>query len=276
MISSTGLVTPGPAVVVQAVLDSRAACTTTAGPGVTKLVEEIKIWLKRCDQCSFLQHMLSARIFKSIFDFRICIPNRYDETQLFSVHCIVHTYQSFLKVDQFEQSTTIGKTFAFVPSTHGIFLGFWFLVRNEEKNEIPCQGTRKIRGFFYLKRAPNLSKKVHKKFAKFFPPKKCHIFCKRHTIFDPPNNFYCIFMHQYFSMLKKSWKFLKNNFKKKIFRFWKNLGLTFLLKIKFFWTKSPLFEWTSGYFSKSVICRLALVGYGYSRISIWLRLVGYG
>ena len=23
--------------------------------------------------------------------------------------------------------------------THGIFLGFWFLVRNEEKNEIPCE-----------------------------------------------------------------------------------------------------------------------------------------
>ena len=33
-----------------------------------------------------------------------------------------------------------------VISTHGIFLGFWFLVRNEEKNEIPCRGTRKIRG----------------------------------------------------------------------------------------------------------------------------------
>ena len=26
------------------------------------------------------------------------------------------------------------------------FLGFKFLVRNEEKNEIPCQGTRKIQG----------------------------------------------------------------------------------------------------------------------------------
>ena len=28
------------------------------------------------------------------------------------------------------------------------FLGFKFLVRNEEKNEIPCQGTRKIQGKF--------------------------------------------------------------------------------------------------------------------------------
>ena len=30
--------------------------------------------------------------------------------------------------------------------THAIFLGFFFLARNEEKNEIPCRGTRKIRG----------------------------------------------------------------------------------------------------------------------------------
>ena len=74
LISSTGLIAPGPAVVVQAALDSRAACTRTAGPGVTKPVNEIKIWLKHCDQCYFWQLMLSARIFKSIFEFRICIP----------------------------------------------------------------------------------------------------------------------------------------------------------------------------------------------------------
>ena len=60
----------------------------------------------------------------------------------------------------------------------------------------------KFEEFFYLKRAPYLSKKVHKKFGKNFPPKKCHIFCKMQTIFDPPNNFYCIFMHQFFSDIK--------------------------------------------------------------------------
>ena len=35
------------------------------------------------------------------------------------IQCALHTtttYQSFLKVDQFEQSTTIGKPFAFLPS----------------------------------------------------------------------------------------------------------------------------------------------------------------
>ena len=31
LIKLTGLITPGPAIVVQAALDSRAACTTTAG-----------------------------------------------------------------------------------------------------------------------------------------------------------------------------------------------------------------------------------------------------
>ena len=29
-----------------------------------------------------------------------------------------------------------------------IFLGLKFLVRNEEKDEIPCQGMRKIQGIF--------------------------------------------------------------------------------------------------------------------------------
>ena len=73
LISSTGLITP--AVVMQAALESRAACTTTAGPGVIKPVSETKIWLKHFDQWLFLQPMLSATIFKSIFEFRIWIPN---------------------------------------------------------------------------------------------------------------------------------------------------------------------------------------------------------
>ena len=55
---SIGLYTPGPAHVV-----------------LPALINKIKIWLKRCDQCSFLQPMPSARISKSIFDFRIWIPN---------------------------------------------------------------------------------------------------------------------------------------------------------------------------------------------------------
>ena len=56
LISSTGLVASGPAVVVQAALESRAACcTTTARPEATKPVDEIKIWSEHCDQCPFLQ-----------------------------------------------------------------------------------------------------------------------------------------------------------------------------------------------------------------------------
>ena len=46
-----------------------------AGLIAIKPVDEIKIRLKHCDQCLFLQPMLSASIFKSIFEFRICIPN---------------------------------------------------------------------------------------------------------------------------------------------------------------------------------------------------------
>ena len=41
------------------------------------------------------------------------------------------------------------------------FLGFKFLVRNEEKNEIPCQGTRKIQGKF--------KKFVRLHFYQFYP-----------------------------------------------------------------------------------------------------------
>ena len=51
-------------VVVQAVLGSRAACTTTAEHIALKPIDEIKIRLKHCDQCLFLQSMLSASIFK--------------------------------------------------------------------------------------------------------------------------------------------------------------------------------------------------------------------
>ena len=78
LISLTGLTTSGPAVVVQAALESRAACTTTAGLEMVKPVDEIKIWLKHCDQCLFLQSMLSASIFKSIFYFRIWIPTLHN------------------------------------------------------------------------------------------------------------------------------------------------------------------------------------------------------
>ena len=60
---------------VQAALDSRAACTTTAGHIEVEPADEIKIRLKHNGQCLFLQSMLSASIFKGIFDFRIWIPN---------------------------------------------------------------------------------------------------------------------------------------------------------------------------------------------------------
>ena len=40
--------------------------------------------------------------------------------------------------------------------------------------------------------------KSAQKGAQFFSPKKSHIFGERRTIFDPPNNFYCIFMHKFF------------------------------------------------------------------------------
>ena len=75
LISSTGYLTIHPAVVVQAALESRAACTTTAGHIEVEPADEIKIRLKHCGQCLFLQSMLSASIFKWIFDFRIWIPN---------------------------------------------------------------------------------------------------------------------------------------------------------------------------------------------------------
>ena len=58
-----------------AALGSRAASTTMAGPGETNLVNKIKIRLKYSNQHIFLQLILSATTLKSIFHFRICIPN---------------------------------------------------------------------------------------------------------------------------------------------------------------------------------------------------------
>ena len=75
LISLTGLTTSGTAVVVQVALESRAACATTARHKVVKPPDEIKIWLKHCDQCLFLQPILSTTIFISIFEFRIWIPS---------------------------------------------------------------------------------------------------------------------------------------------------------------------------------------------------------
>ena len=74
LISSTGWTTSDPAVVVQAALESSAACTTMAGPEVVQPVDEIKFWLKHFVQGLFLKPMLSATIFLSIFEFRIWIP----------------------------------------------------------------------------------------------------------------------------------------------------------------------------------------------------------
>ena len=67
------------------------------------------------------------------------------------------------------------------------FLGFKFLVRNEEKNEIPCQGTRKIRGIFWPTYLPNLSPKSEQKMVHKFFKKTLKIlgtqFLTPHTIF---------------------------------------------------------------------------------------------
>merc|ERR1711994_259791 len=53
--------------------------------------------------------------------------------------------------------------------------------------------------------------KSAQKGAQYFFPKKSHIFGKRRTIFDSPNNFYCIFIHEFFGdakfKKKKSLKF---------------------------------------------------------------------
>ena len=44
--------------------------------------------------------------------------------------------------------------------------------------------------------------KSAQKGAQYFFPKKSHIFGKRRTIFNPPNNFYCIFIHKCFGDAK--------------------------------------------------------------------------
>ena len=46
--------------------------------------------------------------------------------------------------------------------------------------------------------------KSAQKGAQIFFLKKCHIFGKKRTIFDPPNNYYCIFMHKFFGDVKFS------------------------------------------------------------------------
>ena len=42
-----------------------------------KAVDEIKIWLKHCDQCLFLQPILSASISKYFFEFQTWITTKY-------------------------------------------------------------------------------------------------------------------------------------------------------------------------------------------------------
>ena len=74
-----------------------------------------------------------------------------------------------------------------VMGTHCIFLGLKFLVRNEEKDEIPCQGMRKIQGIFLPTFLCNLSKRWIKKGAQNFPKKSPYSW---NTIFDPSYNFY--------------------------------------------------------------------------------------
>ena len=58
-------------------------------------------------------------------------------------------------------------------------------MRNEKNNVISREKTRKVREIFYLKGAPNLSKKVHKKFAKTLSQKST-IFLVKGTQFLTP------------------------------------------------------------------------------------------
>ena len=69
--------------------------------------------------------------------------------------------------------------------------------------------------------------KSAQKGAQIFSPKKSHIFGKRRTIFDPPNNFYCIFIHEFFGDAK----FKKKNLK--FFIFSGFFSIFFLLKAFF-------------------------------------------
>ena len=69
--------------------------------------------------------------------------------------------------------------------------------------------------------------KSAQKGAQYLFPKKSHIFGKRRTIFDPPNNFYCIFIHEFFGDAK----FKKKNLK--FFIFSGFFSIFFLLKAFF-------------------------------------------
>ena len=90
-------------------------------------------------------------------------------------------------------------TYVFDTTTCCIFLGFWFLVRNEEKNEIPREERGKFEEFpdllFNLKGAPNLSKKCTKKAHKFFFfYQKAPYFLVKGTQFFTPKNFFIAFL----------------------------------------------------------------------------------
>ena len=78
-----GFITFGPAAVVLAVLDSSAASTTAVGPEVIKPVDKIKIWLKYCDLCVFLQLMLNVLDLNPKLDFEFWYKYTY---LMFRVH----------------------------------------------------------------------------------------------------------------------------------------------------------------------------------------------
>ena len=89
---------------VQASLDSRPASTTTARHIEQKTVNEIKILVKDCEKCLFLQPMLSATKLKSIFDFLIFIPpnkreidNAWVETIVFTLMITLGSNNYFVK-----------------------------------------------------------------------------------------------------------------------------------------------------------------------------------
>ena len=84
---------------------------------------------------------------------------------------------------------------------------FWFLkfesVKKQRRHssEITKQ---KLSGWskFLSSKAHWIWPKVAQKGAQKKFLKKSHIFGKRRTIFDPPNNFYCIFIHKFFGVAK--------------------------------------------------------------------------
>ena len=65
-------------------------------PGVIIPVTETKIWLKHFNQWLFLQPMLSATIFKSIFEFRIWIPNLQSSQKW--ICFVINEQMAFLKI----------------------------------------------------------------------------------------------------------------------------------------------------------------------------------